>query len=89
MDGLTGGLQILTGIEVIRMLSQILADRCSHSQTQVGVDVDLADGHGGSLPELILGYADGTGHIAAEPVDFLHEFLGHGGGAVQHDGKAR
>ena len=40
---LAGRLQILTRIEVSRMLSKMLADSSSHSQTRVGVDVDLAD----------------------------------------------
>ena len=34
---LTSGLQILTRIEVSRMLSQVLADSSSHSQTRVRV----------------------------------------------------
>ena len=38
---LTSGLQILAGIEVTRILSEVLADSCGHSQTRVRVDVNL------------------------------------------------
>ena len=69
LDGGAGGLQVLAGIEVGRMLGKVLADGGGHGQTQVGVDVDLADGAAGGLTELILGHADGAGHIAAVLVD--------------------
>ena len=36
-------LQILTWVEVARMLSQMLTDGSSHGETRVGVDVDLAN----------------------------------------------
>ena len=37
---------------------------------------------------LLLGRADGIGHLAAVVVDHLHILLRDGGGAVQHDGEA-
>ena len=37
------------------MLCHKLADGAGHGQTQVGVDVDLADGQLGSLTQLLLG----------------------------------
>lgn len=43
LDGLTGRLQVLTGVEVIGMLVEVLADVASHSQTDIGVDIDLAN----------------------------------------------
>ena len=88
LNSLTGRLQVLAGIEVIGMLGKVLTDVTGHGQTDVGVDVDLADSQLGSLPELILGDADGVGHIAAVGIDHLHEFLGNGRGSVQHNGEA-
>ena len=58
LDVCTSGLQILTRIEVIRMLVEVLPDSTGESQTQVGVDVDLADGQLCSLTQLILGNTD-------------------------------
>ncbi len=69
------------------MLGKELADRTGHGQTQVGVNVDFAHGHGGGLAQLVLRDADGAGHIAAVGVDHLNKLLGHGGGAVEHDGE--
>ena len=40
------------------------------------------------LAQLLLGDADGVGHLAAVLVDHLHILLGHGGRAVEHDGEA-
>ena len=42
----------------------------------------------GGLAQLLLGDADGVGHLAAVLVDHLHVLLRDGGGAVQHDGEA-
>ena len=40
LDVGTSGLQVLTGIEVIGMLVEVLTDGTGHSKTQVGVDVE-------------------------------------------------
>ena len=72
---LAGVGQVLAGIEVIRMLDQVLADHGGEGDAQVAVDVDLADGHGSSLAQLFFGNANGVGHFAAVFVDDLHEIL--------------
>ena len=41
LDGGTGGLEVLAGVEIAGMLGEVLADGGGHGQTQVGVDVDL------------------------------------------------
>ena len=89
LDGDTGGLQILTRIEMIRMLVEVLTDAGGHREAQVGVNVDLADSAAGSLTQLLLGNADRIGHFAAVLVDDLYEFLRHGGRAMQHDRESR
>ena len=66
---LTSGLQILTRIEVIGVLSQILADGSSHSQTRVRVDVDLADSTLRSLAELLFGDTYCIGQVTTELID--------------------
>lgn len=88
LDGLTGGLEVLTGIEVIRMLRKVLTDDSSHSQTDVGVNVDLADSAAGGLTELLFRNADSTGHVSAVLVDLGNEFLRHGRRTVEHDREA-
>ena len=70
------------------MLVKVLADGGGHRKTQVGIDVDLADGHGSGLAEHFLGDTDGVGHFAAVFVDDADKLLRHGGSAVQHDGEA-
>ena len=69
---LTGGLQILTRIEVSRMLSQVLADGSGHGQTRVGVDVDLADSALRSLTQLLLGDTDSGLEMTSKLVDGVH-----------------
>ena len=72
---LTSGLQVLARIEVIGMLCQILADGSSHSQTRVGVDVDLADSTLSGLAELLLGDTNCIGQLAAILVDGVNLVL--------------
>ena len=43
LDSLTSGLQVLTRIEIAGVFYEVLADGSGHSQTQVGVDIDLAN----------------------------------------------
>ena len=85
LDSLTRGLEILTRVEVIGMLGEILADVGGHGKADIGVDVDLADSKLGSFTELILGNADRIGHVSAVLVDHLDKFLRHGRRAMQDD----
>ena len=57
LDVGTGGLQVLAGIELVGVLRHELADGAGHGQTQVGVNVDLADSHGRSLTQHLLRHA--------------------------------
>ena len=43
LDSLTSGLQVLTRIEIAGVFYEVLADGSGHSQTQVGIDIDLAN----------------------------------------------
>ena len=52
LNCLTGRLEILAGIEMIRMLRKVLTDHSGHCQTDIGVNIDLADRAAGSLTEL-------------------------------------
>ena len=88
LDVGAGGLEILARVELVGMLVEELTDGAGHGKTQVGVDVDLADGELCSLTQLILGNADSVGHLAAVFVDDLHEALGNGRSAVQNDREA-
>ena len=81
--------QVLTGIEVIRMLHEVLADACGQAEAQVGVDVDLADCASCSLTKLIFRNADSILQGAAVLVDDLDIFLRNGGRSVQNDREAR
>ena len=87
LDGGAGRLQVLTGIEVCRVLGEVLTNGGRHGQAQIGVNVDLANGKRGCAAQLILGHTDGAGHTAAVSIDLLHELLRYAGGTVQHNGK--
>ena len=72
---LTSGLQVLARIEVIGMLSKVLADSSSHSQTAVRVDVDLANSALRSLAELLLGDTYSVGQVTTVLVDSVNLVL--------------
>ena len=88
LDVGTGGLQVLARVELVGMLVEELADGAGHGKTQVGVDVDLADGQLGCMTELLFGNTNSVGHLAAVFVDHLHILLGHRGGTVKNNGEA-
>ena len=48
----------------------------------------LHTAHRAALRSMILRDAHGVGHLAAVLVDHRHKLLGHGGGAVEHDGES-
>ena len=72
---LTSWLQVLARIEVIGVLSQVLTDSSSHSQTRVRVDVDLANSALRSLAELLLGDTYCVGQVTTELVDSVNLVL--------------
>ena len=71
---------------MLGMLDHVLTDRGSQAEADVGIDVDFADAHAGSLAEHVFRHAAGAADIAAVLVAELHKFLGHGGGAMQDQG---
>ena len=89
LDSLTGRLQVLARVKVRRMQREVLADRSGDRQTDVGVDVDLADSALGSLAEHFLRDADRVRHRAAVLVDLINKFLRNGRRAVQNDRELR
>ena len=89
LDVGAGGLEVLARVEVIRMLSEVLADRSGDSQTNIGVDIDLADGQLCSVTQLFLRNADCIRHLAAVSVDLVNELARNRGGTVQNDREAR
>ena len=72
---LASGLQVLARIEVIRMLSQILTDSSSHSQTRVRVDVNFANSALRSLTKLLLGDTYCIGQVATKLVNGINLVL--------------
>ena len=89
LDGCSGGLEVLSRVELVRMQSEELTDGCGHGKTQVGVDVDLVDGKGCRVPELIFGNADSSGHCSAILVDLCYEILRYGRRSVKNDRESR
>ena len=55
LDGSTGRLEILAGVELVGVLIEELTDGAGHGQAQIGVNVDLAHGAAGSLAQLLFG----------------------------------
>ena len=88
LDVCTSGLQVLTGVELAGLIVVELTDGASHSQTQVGVDVDLTYGQGSSLTQLFFGNTDSVGHLAAVGVNHGNIVLRNGRRTVQDDGEA-
>ena len=75
LNSLTSGLEILTRIEVIGMLYEILTDVSSHCKTDIGVDINLTYSKLSSLTKLIFGDTDSIRHVSAVLVNHLNEFL--------------
>ena len=88
MDELTAVGEVLARVEMFRVLCHVLTDAGSQAETEVGVDIDLADSALGRFAELLLGDAYCIGHLAAVFVDYLNEFLRHRGRTMKHDGEA-
>ena len=91
LDGHAGGLEVLAGIEVIRMLREVL-DGCRpvmarrRSESMLILHTAMV----AALRSMLLRDTHGVGHLAAVLVDHLHDIPGmNGGSAVQHDGEAR
>ena len=82
LDRLSCGFEILSGIEVLRVLREIFPDVSGHGQTNIGIDVDLADGKLCCVAKLILGDTDRIGHVAAICVHHLDKLLRNGGRSV-------
>ena len=89
LDGSSCRLEVLSGIELVRVQSEELADSCGHCKTKVGVDVDLAYGQGSGVPELIFGNTYCSGHCSAVLVDLCYKILRNGGRTVENDGESR
>ena len=83
-DVLACGFEVLSGVEVIRVLNKMLADGCGANKAEVGVDVDFANRHFCSLCKQLFRNADGIGHLTAEFVDNLYPLLRNGGCTVQN-----
>ena len=78
LDGLSCRLQVLARIEVRWILGKILTDVSCHCETDIRIDVDLADCRSCCLTELLLRDADSIRHVSAVFVDHLYEFLRYG-----------
>ena len=87
-DIFTSGFEILSGIEVIGMLVEILTDCSGHSKAQVRVNINLTNRTLSSLAELFFRDTDSIWHFTAIVIDHFHKLLRNGRGAVQNDGEA-
>ena len=89
LDILAAVADVLSGIEVIGMSHEVLADTCGHTKTKVRVDVDLADSTFCCHTKLFLGDTDGILQSAAVCIDNLYIFLRNGGRTMKNDREAR
>ncbi len=71
------------------MSEEVLTDTSRHSETQVGVDVDLADSGFSSLAELILRNAYSISELAAVVVDDLDILRNNGGSTMENNRELR
>ena len=81
--------QILSRIEVVRMLEHYLTDACGQAQTKVRVDVDLAHCRSCSLTQLIFRNADSVLQSSAVLVDDLYILLRYRRCSVKNDRESR
>lgn len=86
---ISGWFQVVSWVEVGRILVKGFSDGTGHGQSDIGVDIDLAYGHGGCFAEHIFRYAFGTKDFAAVLIAFFHKFRNDGGSAVENDGVVR
>ena len=80
--------EVGSGVKYLGLIVHNAADTCGHSETDIGVDIDLADSHGSSLAELLLGDTYSVGKLAAESVDLSNVLLRNGRSAVENDGES-
>ena len=73
LDRLTSRLQVLTRIEIAGVFYKVLADGSSHSQAQVGIDVDLAHAKLASLQQHIFRNALSAIQLTTKLVAFLNK----------------
>ena len=71
------------------MFYEVLADLSCHGQTQICIDVDLADTILGRSADHIFRNALCTRDISPEFIAFLYEFRQNGGCAVEHQRRVR
>ena len=71
LDSLTSGFQVLARIKVAGVFYQMLTDRSSHCQTQVGINVDFANAEFAGLQQHVFRYALSAVQLAAVLVAFL------------------
>ena len=73
------GSQVRAWIELVRFFGKDLADHGRHGQAAVGINVDLADGAFGRLPQLLLGNAHRVAELAAKLLDDFEVLDGNAG----------
>ena len=76
--------EICARVENGGVVCENTADSGCHGETDIGVDIYLADCHLSCMTEFIFGDADSIGKLAAESVYFLYIFLRNGRSAVQN-----
>ena len=82
--GFAGRAEPVARVELLGLLGEELTNRAGHGEAAVGVDVDFADAVLDAVLNLLDGNAEGVGHLAAELVDDVNEFLRDRAGTV-HD----
>ena len=89
LDVIASRSQILTWVEMLRMLSEVLTDTSSESQTQIGVNINLANCAASCLAELILWNTNSISQVAAILIDNLYILWNYRGCTVENDWEVR
>ena len=82
------GFEIFSRVELFGMFGEEFTNGAGKSETEVGVDIYLADCAACRFAELFFGNADCVGHLAAVFVYHLYIVLRNGGRAVENDREA-
>ena len=88
LDSLTSGLQVLTRIEIAGVFYEVLADGSGHSQTQVGVDINLANAEFAGAQQHIFRNALSAVQFATVFIALFYESGDNGGSAVEYQREA-
>lgn len=88
LDLVTSDLEVAAGVKYGGLCGHYAADACGERETDIRVDIDLADCHLSSAAKQLLRNALSAVELTAASVDLVNELRNNGGCAVKNDREA-